>query len=236
LEDYIKDPSGNPPAINAQIQAPWVIIRPRVYRYMKREYVEEFFAKGLLRLSSFKKFSKHEDEQRQDSKEGRALNIGRGESSTIVASTGVGVNSYILCGATNDIDEVRNAFNDCDAAIAIDDTYQFATAVALALSGFIAGREGNCIYKEDRRIERKIEENTVDSLLEKHKLESGGVSMGMITDQMKIVGGVEQFFIKESKYSVQCEYRIIWDCSNTKEYIDIEVPNARQFCRAVEIK
>jgi len=58
--------------------------------------------------------------------------------------------------------------------------------------------------------------------------------MDMLPEIMHQTGGIEELFIKHSRYAQQCEYRILW-MSNEKvdSFIDIKVPDARKFCRRV---
>jgi len=50
------------------------------------------------------------------------------------------------------------------------------------------------------------------------------------------MAGDDLLFLKESKYSAQCEYRFIWHThdTNVKGYLDIQAPEARQFCTRFE--
>ena len=68
-----EQPTAKPVVFNLNFQVPWGILRPPVYRFMDKQYVEQFFVDGSLRLSSFRRFSQHSDEERQDCAEGTAI-------------------------------------------------------------------------------------------------------------------------------------------------------------------
>jgi len=56
--------------INLQTGKPVDIILPNVYRYTNKQFVDLFFEKGIIRLSSFAKFRSYPDEIRGDKHEG----------------------------------------------------------------------------------------------------------------------------------------------------------------------
>ena len=63
-----------------QFTTPWNVFTPRLFRYLKSEHVEAFWADGSLRRSSFAQIATHADEQRHDANEGSANVICRTEA------------------------------------------------------------------------------------------------------------------------------------------------------------
>jgi hypothetical protein len=59
--------------------AAWNMFTPRLFRHLKPEHVEAFWADGGPGLSSFAQFATHGDEQRHDANEGSAGVICRTE-------------------------------------------------------------------------------------------------------------------------------------------------------------
>ena len=224
-----------PPVLRLNISAPWAILRPTMFRLMEKQYVDDFFEHGKLRLSSFEKFSQHNDEQRQDPSEGKSVNSAFDGSMTVVTGTGVGGSSYILCGASNLSGEVSTAFPDCDAAIQINNPTEFAAAISFALPNFRDGMEGACIYREKRLIERKYTDGRQNRIFEQNKLEGGGVDMKVLQEMQAETGGIEQFFLKADKYSPQSEYRLVWNCTKSDDVVDLVVPAAKQFCTRLNL-
>ena len=126
----------------------WQHHSPRVYRFLERQYVDEFFDTGVLRLSSFAQFRKHVDEQRLDSTEG-TINVlcRRGEHSTelFFFQAEVGTDAYILSASLVPSGDIMKDFN-ADSAIVIRDPVGFASEVGRALEAFRVGFDGPCSY------------------------------------------------------------------------------------------
>ena len=58
--------------------------------------------------------------------------------------------------------------------------------------------------------------------------------MDMLRDMAQMTGGIEEYFIKHSRHAQECEYRLLWATGQTiDQFIDIKVPDARQYCRHV---
>ena len=227
-------PKASPPAINLTFGRPWSILRPRVYRYLESKYVEGFFSNGSLRLSSFARFAEHPDEQRKDAAEGKGVRFGLGSQATIALVGGKGHDCYVLCGTVHNTENVRRQFKQYDACIAIDNVTAFANAVSLRIPFFRQGLEGLVIYQDNTTINKNIGNVKSEELIEKYKNPDGTVKMDLIHDIANMTGGIEEFFVKHSRYAQQCEYRILWASSQSVEsFIDIKVPEAIQFCRHV---
>lgn len=227
---------GSPSTFNVQFQKPWDILRPRFYRFMQKNYVDDFFETGALRLSSFTAFKAHADEQRRDANEGFGLRWGVGQNATIAMVGGRGADCYVLCGSTAGIQSVAEVFPDCDSCLVISDTLSFGASVASAIPHFKGGMEGPAIYKDDLTILRDIGTKTIDEIMNQHKNSDGTISMSMLSAIHQDIGGIEEFFVKHSSFSKQSEYRILWAVEGTaEEYLHIKVPSARQFCRRLDL-
>lgn len=221
-----------PPAImNLNLILPWSIVRPAIFRFMEKKYVDEFFADGSLRLSSFAQFSQHPDEPRRDEAEGTAISTLSDGNRTAFYSSRFGVSSYVLCGSISSAPEVTKAFGP--SAIVIHDTVPFAAAVARALPGYRQGLEGFCEYQDGRLIYQKLPHGALEALHEKHKLPDGKMNMDFI-HELANHSAIQQMLLKDSKYSYQLEYRLIWECTQIENYIDIKIPEALQFCKRID--
>lgn len=212
----------------------WEVIRPRVFRYLEAKYVDAFFKDGFLRLSSFSRFAQHADEQRKDASEGMGVREGIGENAHVIMATGRGHDCYVLCGSTIYNEAAQELFPDADACFAIDDTVRFAIEVARAIAGFKGGLEGPAIYQDNTIIRRDLGEEKIEELLEKHRLPDGNLDMRMLGEMQAKVGGFEEFFIKQSRFSAQAEYRFLWSVNGTADdYVDLKVPQALNYCRRI---
>lgn len=217
--------------ITVQVAKPWHVKTPTVFRYMEQKYINEFFETGCLRLSTFAAFSKHEDEQRHDAKEGRNIVVGTGEEHTIFAVTGHGHRSLIFCTSTRADDGLMRAF-DTNGYFKIKDTTQFGAAIASKIAGFKSGLEGFCDYKDRRTIERDIGSFRLDDLKEHEGDEN--LSLNKLASKVFETGGPDvffvKFFVKLKKYSDQNEYRFVWNVSHeVEEALIVECPEAIQF-------
>jgi hypothetical protein len=119
------------------------------------------------------------------------------------------------------------------SAIVIHDTVPFAAAVARALPGYRQGLEGFCEYQDGRQIYQKLPHGALEALHEKHKLPDGKMNMDFIHELANHTA-IQQMLLKDSKYSYQLEYRLIWECTKIENYIDIKIPEALQFCKRID--
>lgn len=208
---------------------------PHMYRYMPQEYIDDFFEKGVIRLSSFDRFSQHEDEVRRDSSEGSNILYGEGEEHTMMAVTAHGRNAYVLCGSTIGSDRLMERFEE-NGFFRIKDTTSFAAEVMSSMEESKEVRckgvlEGFCIYKDKRVIERQMNINFDDMKLDDG---SGNLDLGKLQAKSSEIGGNDVFFLKEKEYQEECEYRMLWLMNqNVEGAIHIECPEARKYCEKV---
>jgi hypothetical protein len=227
-------PKSSPQTLNTNFGRQWQIVRPRLYRHLDAKYVEDFFRDGSLRLSSFAQFAKHPDEQLRDTREGFGSRFGLGTQATIAMVSGRGHACYVLCATLHNTEAVRKVFNT-GACIAIDNVLAFANAVSLKLPYFTGGLEGPVMYQDNTTINKNIGAMKPEEFMEQYKNPDGsGYKMEMLQAMAGLVGGIEEYFVKHSSHAQECEYRLLWTTGQTAEpFVDIKVPEARQFCRHV---
>lgn len=228
-EDRVKK---HPPPHTIQIQfgSQWSVAKPEVYRYEDQKWIDEFFASGRLRLSTFAKFASYPDEIRGDPNEGRALCYGEtGDGHEIFVVQGQGTNAAVFCCSQRLTHELRQAFGR-NSAFRIVNTVGFAWEIARQLPGFQHGLEGACIYRARKEINRNF---NLD--MGKYKRPDGTIDMQMVIDAGNALGGPELLLLKRKQYENQQEYRLLWnlDAIGT-EYIDVIAPRARQHCRQID--
>ena len=220
--------------VAVQLFKEWRIRRPYVYRYMQRDVVDLFFEQGILRLSSFSSFSKHEDEERLDSQEGRGVvsNIDHaGTGQTVIAGIGQGHDAYVLCGAMKHSSELLSTFS-VNSGFRINDTTSFGCAIASAIPRFRGGLEGACIYADKRVVSRKAGPVDLESM--RISPERKELDMGKMFAAISNIAGDDLYFLKQNTYEHQCEYRLIWTAASSQDYIDVTCPEAREFCTRFE--
>lgn len=193
--------------------------------------MDDFFEHGRLRLSSFAKFLQHEDEQRNDSKEGHALLIHRtaeGGGQTLAVRIEPNHNAYVLCGSSVPSHSLKEAFG-ADSAIIIRDVVGFVEAVAEAIPGFVRSIHGICSYQSTRIILRDLGWNDIADAetSDPEKMNQAGLDVALgelLTADVN--------FLKGAEFAHQVEYRMLWAVEKTNEHIDIEAPNAIRFCES----
>lgn len=220
------------PGVTVQMGFQWVVRTPSVYRYMDGRYVDEFFKSGKLRLSSFARFHQHKDEQRGDPEEGQATVTGTHAKSkhSIVGIVLPNQSSFILCGTTIPNPQTMSAFgNGC---IRIVETMNFALAIAQSIPYFRGGIEGHCIYQPERMFERTLSYDPLPHLAAPG--EPGSVDLGKLSQGAMALNSPDIFLLKRDMYSHQSEYRFVWYTRGpVPQYLDIECPDAIQFCERV---
>jgi hypothetical protein len=219
-------PAAGPATLNFSFMRPWSVIQPRVYRFLEAEYVDAFFENGSLMLSSFSRFASHADEQRGDAMEGKGVRVVTGKDCTLVMASGRGDDCYILCGATTNTAGVRSCFPYANAAFVIDNPLEFANMVSSCIPRFKGGVSGHCIYQDDPTIRRHDEDLTLEEIQPK--------TLDDLPRVMERAGGIEELFIKRSKFASQAEYRFAWASAGPiEDKIVVTCPEARQYCRRI---
>ncbi|SDY65347.1 hypothetical protein [Nitrosomonas sp. Nm33] len=218
-------------AISISFHRQWNIRLPYVYRYLEKEYVDNFFEKGIIRLSSFENFSKHSDEHRLDSEEGRGVFINatrEPKPQTVIAGISYGRNAYVLCGSTIYKNEMSRDFRT-NSGFRINDTTGFAEAISRYLPGCVGGIEGLCTYLDKRTSYRTTR------ALDIQNRDGHGIDIQKTMGEIFQRAGDDFLFMKHSSYSSQNEYRIIWAVpNNVSGYIDVVCLEAVKFCTRFE--
>ena len=218
-----------PHTTTIQFGSAWNIVSPAVYRYENKEWIDQFFATGALRLSSFAQFSTYRDEFRGDTQEGHGICFGETkENNTVVIAQAQDVGAAVFCCSYRLDHKMREEFGR-DSAFQISNTVGFALEISRQLAGFRHGLEGACLYRSDTSIKRAI-----DFDIEEYRLPDGNLDMRLISDSGRKLGGPELLLMKRKRYEAQQEYRLIWELDDLKEnFIDVFAPLARQYCRQV---
>lgn len=213
--------------IQTNIVTPWSIFTPCVFRMMEKKYVDLFFETGDLMLSSFSRFSQHEDEERKDDEGWNIIRV-IAPNTMIWAVTGHGSDAYVLCGTSIKPDSEMLDRWKVDAAIQIFDTTAFAVEVARHIPGLTQGFEGYCYYSQGP-IETKISDIQMEYF--KNHPEDQHLDMNRLAGFGLNVAGQAVYFRKHLKYRHQMEYRWVWLTSQKAEdTLIIRVPRAREFC------
>jgi hypothetical protein len=83
--------------VTLQFVKPSNIVLPNVYKYLEKKYVDLFFEKGIIRISSFLRFQEYPDEIRGDVSEGKGAVVSKGgDGFQFIGATEAGKDCYIL--------------------------------------------------------------------------------------------------------------------------------------------
>ncbi len=194
------------------------------YRVMAPDYVDAFFSRGCLRLSSFAAFSNHNDDERKDAAEGLNATCGIGAKQTMYAVTRHGDRALVLCASQSGTAAIFDAFGH-RAAILINDPVGFGAAIALRIPGCLYGIQGPCVYKD----------GLVESSIGDFEFNPRIHDMQAIASMALALPGRHAYFRKKTRYAHQREYRWVWlTADQPPQFLDIVVPEAIRFCRKVK--
>lgn len=223
--------------ITVQTAKPINLSLPVTYRYLDKKYIDLFFEKGILRISSFRKFKMYPDEIRGDKSEGGgAFKTITKEGSQFLLMTNTGESEYMFCSSLIQSDELTKQFN-VDSYFKIIKPLEFSSAILNSIPGCSQAFLGFCNYQDHRIIEKKIKGFSINEFTdEKGSFIIGGPTMSQRTNEI-MENGIDLMFLKENKYQAQSEFRFIWSINTQfyqiKESYDIECKEAIQFCEKI---
>ena len=207
---------------------------------MNEKYIEDFFDCGKIMLTTYERCRNHEDSVRRDEKEGSChFHLTHGN----MAASGIhtaGTHSYMFCGSTIESSSLMEHFST-DNYFLINDVIGFADAISRYIPGFIQGKFGCCVYKDERNLEKNTNHPVAPdatSLLNAAQngdyadIEKEFYRMQQVMYQ-SVEGELadEAYFVKEQYFAKEYEFRIIWQTSKeTFEPLHIQCPEAIKFC------
>lgn len=203
---------------------------PYLYRYENKIWIDDFFETGNIKLSSFKNYKKHPDNQLGDNEEGNSMNIVSGNNDKMIGTyTTVGDNEYCFCTSTVLDDKLKSTFNR-DSVFRIFDPLNFMLEITRSLTRVEGVIFGNCVYLNQRIISSQIQKSIGISELKDDK-DPDKISFEKMMEASAPSLSRHRFFLKHIKYQEQCEYRLLWTVDNAfEEGIVLNCPEARKFC------
>lgn len=209
------------------------VLLPTLYRYLNKEYLDLFFEKGIMRISSLNRFKNYDDEIRGDVNEGTGSMISKTQDADIYVSakTLPENNDYILSTSLIYDEEIMRTFKT-DSCLKIVRPLEFSLAILNSIPGSIGMHIGFCNYQNTRTIDLMLPNFTKSDFLDGPLFSFTQPSKPMIEqDPMKLK------FLKESKYQNQFEFRLLWSIDDRyfamAEYLDIECKEAILYCEKI---
>jgi hypothetical protein len=210
----------------------WAVRMPTVTRYLSQRYVEAFFERGELLLSSFERFREHPELACRDRSEGSpAVSTNDpGVSATIEGEMKGG--AYVLCGSTLDDASMEGCLGH-SSAIHIRDPVKFAAAVARHVPEVVGGFFGACNYTAEP-IAVIPPANLV--VQQSFAALTGGTPEEFWGNLQRAVAYLapheyDGLFRKHTKYADQHEFRFVWfSRMPQRPSLPIVCLDAIQFC------
>lgn len=211
-------------------QMNWRIKSNPVYRLLdNKQWLNNFFEKGELLLSSFSKFKLYPNEIQGDKREGDGMCYFEDSNGTTHAfQYEAGMNSFILSATEKIIEKIIKDFQAV-GAIKILNTSLFALEISKKISYCYSGLEGRCNYSDSRVFKINDNKKIAEMFAVKdYKVDQEfGYELQLLTKEYEL-------FLKAKSYEDQNEYRLIWF---TKEMVTssltIICPEAVEYCERI---
>lgn len=217
-----------------QINIPIIHRMPYLYRYENKQWINEFFETGKLKLTSFNVYKNYNDNELGDKKEGHSMNFLNGSNGFTFSSYSiVGMNEYCFCTSTVLDKKLKNKFKR-DSVFKILDPFNFMLEITKSLVRVNKVMFGHCSYVESKmQIKNLITEINLDNFRDNEN--PNNLSLEKLANHEAENFPIEQFFLKDIKYQEQSEYRILWSVDNINENgIFINCPEAIKFCEQIK--
>lgn len=115
------------------------------------------------------------------------------------------------------------------SAIIIHNSLGFMSAVAAKLPNVRVVVHGPCSYQNRRAIEKDL--GYIDFGTNEETSDPSKMNAAAVLRAYSKLGTEDVYFIKAERFRAQAEYRFLWLISAAVEaHIEIQVPEARQFC------
>lgn len=206
-----------------------------VYRYMKQKYIDEFFATGVLKLSTYKTNREIKNDVRQDKEEGKLKYIIQSKDGRNGFELNVSdyFSQLIYCCSTKlNVKELTSYFK-VDGCFEIINPLGFAFEIAKSLKAFHFGAQGQVYYCANKNVIFPLSKfPDLPDIPQQFMCDKGPT-----IDFIKIMDGIRKyhfspFFFKEDKYWPEYEYRFSWKCSMHHPE-KVFCPGALKYCRKI---
>lgn len=115
-----------------------------------------------------------------------------------------------------------------DAVIEIFDPFGLLSEIVNEIPGSINAMIGPCIYAERRILQSMNRAPDLTSLGDGN----GNLVLDKVIEETDKISGPKVYFLKETKYEVQAEYRMIWETQRkVEEPLIVTINEPERFCR-----
>jgi hypothetical protein len=211
-----------------------------LYRYIDRQYVDDFLRDGSLLLTTYTRCCTHELESRRDSDEGHSYFRIAHPGGDLTGATRVGSKSYMLCLSAVYTSELNTRFGT-DAAFRVDDLDVFADAIAAKVPGCQKRRGDWCQYGDHREIPGNVDRSIPTEMFKamaggsRGDPDAGAMFGRAFASFSKAVGRVvldhDIYFKKGKAFEVEQEFRLIFNVDHdVADPLLITCPEAAKVC------
>lgn len=209
---------------------------PILYRFLdlKGEYVDMFFEKGILKLTTFDNCKNLEDEIRKDTKEGQSELFGYEGDIKMQIGYGVGSDAILLCTSLcSEYKDDKDAIYTKYIEIFDVQGLLFAIAEQLTKNGYVIKNIlfGPCFYTK-KEFHNAVCSERFREILDKEKK----VDWDEMTKIANTIGGNNMFFQKPIDKRLENEFRLLWIVDNIKtdQEVFVTIPHPEAYCRLID--
>ncbi|MFK8010803.1 MAG: hypothetical protein AB8B80_02100 [Marinicellaceae bacterium] len=202
-----------------------------VFRYGRKEHIDDFFKTGKLKLSTYFSNREAENKARKDEMEGKQFNRIHNKSGDYFVDL---VNEpykgwFTFCTSAEYNPEKFFTLFDSNSCFEITDLKGFANEVAKVLEKYSNGFMGPVIYSDDRYFNYYLHDfpHAPDISKDTH-MQDLVILLSNLT-----MGDKKIFFRKRKYFLPQFEFRFVWRVINFNHSEFIICPEARKYCRVV---
>jgi hypothetical protein len=225
--------------------------RIKLYRYTRQTFIDSFFAKGHLRLNSLKVYradayasSSCINPEIQDNDEGKViLTQSKNGNAKVYTDFSQGVLnlSTSLTLSENILKSFQHGEGDEEqyGVFEISEPVSFARIIAQKIHTLYPLKQvmiGKCNYVEERRKVIDVDTlGTINNTVANNTSEQMNQNIPIYTLDMEEI--IDVFFLKDKQHAHQTEFRFLWkgDTLVGKTHLDIEVPEAVQYCKRIAL-
>ncbi len=190
----------------------------QAFRYLQEDYVDAFFERGEILLTTYERCKSHEDESRRDQNEGKLnFNFTYGDQS-VGGIHGVGRSSYMLCTSMIWSEELKQRFGT-KSGFSINDVQAFCHAVSAVIPGAKKHIQGLRKYVDQRSMCGPISnpfEPEATNMFEAMRTGTGDTEAPFRKTQeamsIRLHGHLSDkaYFMKEKQFQIEQEFRFVW--------------------------
>jgi hypothetical protein len=223
----------------------------RLYRYTRDAFIDSFFEHGHLRLNSLKVYraeaytsSTCMNPEVHDSNEGKAI-LAQGKNGNAMVYTDFSQGVLNLSTSLTLSQDILKSFQQGEGdeeqygVFEIADPVSFARVIAEKVHRQYPLKHvmiGKCDYVEERKKVINVDAlKTFDKAVINNASEP--VKQNIAIYNLNVEEIIDVFFLKDKQHAHQTEFRFLWkgDTLIGKTHLDIQVPEAIQYCRRIAL-